>query len=106
LPIQQLIEGVTRDVVAISLANVLLGMFMLVVRRKAVTQVVGFMALENGIFFAAVAATQGMPMIVELGVAADVRIAAVLFGVVFFRIRDSIETLDVDALDRLSEVER
>lgn len=106
LPIQQLIEGVTRDVVAISLANVLLGMFMLVVRRKAVTQVVGFMALENGIFFAAVAATHGMPMIVELGVAADVLIAVVLFGVIFFHIRDSIETLDVDALNRLSEVER
>ncbi len=106
LPIQQLVEGVTRDVVAISMANVLLGMLMLVIRRTAVTQVVGFMALENGIFFAAVAATQGMPMIVELGVAFDVLIAAVLFGVIFFHIRDSIETLDVDALNRLSEVER
>lgn len=105
-PIQQYVEGVTQDVVAVSLANVLLGMFMLVIRRKAVTQVVGFMALENGIFFAAVAATQGMPMIVELGVAADVLIAVVLFGVIFFHIRESIDTLDVDALNRLSEVER
>ena len=106
LPIQPLVEGVTRDVVAVSLANVLLGMLMLVIRRTAVTQVVGFMALENGIFFAAVAATQGMPMIVELGVAFDVLVAAVLFGIIFFHIRDSIETLDVDALNRLSEVER
>ena len=106
LPIEPLVEGVTRDVVAVSLANVLLGMLMLVIRRTAVTQVVGFMALENGIFFAAVAATQGMPMIVELGVAFDVLVAAVLFGVIFFHIRESIETLDVDALSRLSEVER
>lgn len=105
LPIGQLVEGVTRDVVAISLANVMLGMFMLVIRRKAVTQVVGFMALENGIFFAAVAATQGMPMVVELGVAFDVLVAAVLFGVIFFHIRESIESLDVDELNRLSEVE-
>lgn len=103
LPIEQLVEGVTRDVVAVSLANVLLGMLMLIIRRKAVTQVVGFMALENGIFFAAVAATHGMPMVVELGVAFDVLVAAVLFGVIFFHIRESIETLDVDALNRLSE---
>jgi len=106
LPIGQLVEGVTRDVVAISLANVMLGMLMLIIRRTAVTQVVGFMALENGIFFAAVAATQGMPMIVELGVAFDVLVAAVLFGVIFFHIRESIESLDVDALSRLSEVEK
>ena len=106
LPIGQLVEGITRDVVAISLANVMLGMFMLVIRRKAVTQVVGFMAMENGIFFAAVAATQGMPMVVELGVAFDVLIAIVLFGVIFFHIRESIESLDVDALNRLSEVEK
>jgi hydrogenase-4 component E len=105
LPIEQLVVGVTRDVVAISLANVLLGMLMLVIRRKAMTQVVGFMALENGIFFAAVAATRGMPMVVELGVAFDVLVAAVLFGVIFFQIRDSIESLDVDELNRLSEVD-
>lgn len=106
LPIGLLVEGVTRDVVAITLANVMLGMFMLVIRRSAVTQVVGFMAMENGIFFGAVAATQGMPMIVELGVAFDVLVAVVLFGVIFFHIRESIESLDVDALNRLSEVEK
>jgi hydrogenase-4 component E len=105
LPIEQLVVGVTRDVVAISLANVLLGMLMLVIRRKAMTQVVGFMALENGIFFAAVAATRGMPMVVELGVAFDVLVAAVLFGVIFFQIKDSIESLDVDELNRLSEAD-
>ena len=105
LPIEQFAETITRDAIAISLANVMLGMLMLVTRRKAITQVVGFMALENGLFFAAVTATQGMPMVVELGIAFDVLVAAVLFGVFFFHIRDSIESLDVDQLNRLSEIE-
>jgi hydrogenase-4 component E len=76
-----------------------------VTRRKAVTQVVAFMALENGMFFAAVTATQGMPLVVELGIAFDVLVATVIFGVFFFHIRDSIESLDVDQLNRLSEHE-
>lgn len=103
LPIQQFTAAITRDAIAVSLAQVMLGMLMLVTRRKAITQVVGFMAIENGLFFAAVTATQGMPMVVELGVAFDVLVAAVLFGVIFFHIRDSIESLDVDELNRLAE---
>lgn len=103
LPIERLTQSITRDAIAISLANVMLGMLMLITRRKAITQVVGFMALENGLFFAAVTATQGMPMVVELGIAFDVLVAAVLFGIFFFHIRDSIESLDVDQLNRLAE---
>lgn len=105
LPIQRVSASITRDAIGISLAIVMLGMLMLVTRRKAITQVVGFMAIENGLFFSAVTATQGMPMVVELGVAFDVLIAAVIFGVFFFHIRDSIESLDVDQLSRLSEAE-
>jgi hydrogenase-4 component E len=102
-PIEQYARAITRDAIAISLAAVMLAMLMLVTRRKAITQVVAFMALENGLFFAAVTATQGMPLIVELGIAFDVLIAAVIFGVFFFHIRDSIESLDTDQLNRLSE---
>ncbi len=102
-PIQQYAEGITRDAIALSLAVVMLSMLMLVTRRKAITQVVAFMALENGLFFAAITTTQGMPMVVELGVAFDVLIAAVIFGIFFFQIRDSIESLDVDQLNKLSE---
>jgi hydrogenase-4 component E len=76
---------------------------MLVTRRKAITQVIAFMAMENGLFFAAVTATHGMPLVVELGVAFDVLVAAIIFGVFFFHIRDSIDSLDVDELSRLSE---
>jgi hydrogenase-4 component E len=93
----------TRDIVAISLAVVLIGFLMMVVRQQAVAQVLGFMSIENGLFLAAVSATGGMPLVVELGVAFDVLVAMVLFGVFFFRIRESIDSLDVDRLNRLSE---
>ena len=103
LPIVRLSALVTRDTVAVSLAVVLLAMLLMITRRQAVSQVVGFMALENGLFFAAVASTNGMPMVVELGVAFDVLVAAVLFGVFFLQLRDTIDSLDVDRLSRLSE---
>lgn len=105
LPIEELARSVTRPIIAVSMAQVLLGMLMLITRGKAVSQVVGFMAIENGLFFAAVAATHGMPMVVELGVAFDVLVAAVIFGVFFFHIRDSIDSLDVDRLSRLAEAD-
>ena len=104
IPVREFTQVVTRDAIAVSLALVMIALLMLITRRKAITQVVAFMSLENGLFFAAVTATQGMPMVVELGIAFDVLIAAVIFGVFFFHIRDSIETLDVDQLSRLREM--
>lgn len=105
LPIERLELASTRNIVAISLSVVLLGLLMMVVRQQAVIQVIGFMSMENGLFLAAVAATHGMPLVVELGVAFDVLVAAVLFGVFFFQIRESIDSLDVDQLNRLTERE-
>ncbi len=102
-PIEQFSETITRNTIAISMSVILLGMLMLISRNKAVSQVVGFMSLENGLFFAAISATHGMPMVVELGIAFDVLIAAVIFGVFFFHIRDSFDSLDVSQLHRLSE---
>ncbi len=103
LPVAQLSTLVTRNTIAVSMATVLLGMLLMITRRAAVAQVIGFMSIENGLFFAAVASTYGMPMIVELGVAFDVLVAAVLFGIFFFQIRASIDSLDIDRLNRLSE---
>jgi hydrogenase-4 component E len=93
----------TRNIVAVSLAVVLIGLLMMVVRQQAVAQVLGFMSMENGLFLAAVSATGGMPLVVELGVAFDVLVAMVLFGVFFFHIRESIDSLDVDRMNRLTE---
>jgi hydrogenase-4 component E len=81
-------------------------MLLLISHRLAVSQVIGFMAMENGLFFAAVVSTHGMPMIVELGIAFDVLIAAVLFGVFFFHISENLDTLDVDQMNRLSEIDQ
>jgi len=93
----------TRNIVAVSLAVVLIGLWMMVIRAQAVAQVLGFMSMENGLFLAAVTATGGMPLVVELGVAFDVLVAMILFGVFFFQIRESIDTLDVDRMNRLTE---
>jgi hydrogenase-4 component E len=97
---------VTLNAIAVSLAVVLLGMLLMITRRQAVAHVVGFMAIENGLFFAAVVSTYGMPMVVELGIAFDVLVATVIFGVFFFQINASIDTLNVDQLNKLSEVEK
>jgi hydrogenase-4 component E len=103
LPIVQQELLFTRNIVAVSLAIVLIGLLMMVARQQAIAQVLGFMSMENGLFLAAVSATAGMPLIVELGIAFDVLVAMVLFGVFFFQIRASIDTLDVDRMNRLTE---
>ena len=105
LPIVQLATLATRNVIAVSMSIVLLGMLLMIVRRRAMAQVIGFMSMENGLFFAGVASTYGMPMIVELGIAFDVLVAAILFGVFFFQMRASIDSLDVSRLNRLKEVD-
>ena len=105
LPISQLAGTITRGTLGIAMASVLLSFLMMITRRKAVPQVIGFLAMENGLFFAATSATYGMPMVVELGIAFDVLVAAVLFGVFFFQMRESIDSLDVNRLNRLREVD-
>ena len=93
----------TRNTIAVSIAIELLGMLLMCARKSAVAQVIGFMSMESGIFFAAVVSTYGMPLIVELGVAFDVLVASILFGVFFFHLRDSFGSLDVGQFNRLSE---
>lgn len=105
LPMVEQELAFTRNIVAISLAMLLVGLLTMAFRQQAVVQVLGFMSMENGLFLAAVSATSGMPMVVELGVAFDVLVAMVLFGVFFFQIRESIDSLDVDRLNRLTESE-
>ncbi|HEX4944494.1 MAG TPA: formate hydrogenlyase [Usitatibacteraceae bacterium] len=103
LPIVHLSGLATRNTIAVSIAVELVGMLLMCVRRTAVAQVIGFMSMENGLFFSAVVSTYGMPLIVELGVAFDILVAAILFGVFFIHLRDSFDSLDVNRLNRLSE---
>jgi hydrogenase-4 component E len=103
IPIKAVSLNLNTNVIAVAMSIMLLGMLLLITHRKAVSHVIGFMAMENGIFFAALVSANGMPMVVELGIAFDVLVAAVLFGVIFFHIRSSIESLDVDRLNLLRE---
>lgn len=102
-PIMELSTMVTRSTLAVALATVLIGLLMMITRRHAVTQIIGFLALENGLFFAATSATYGMPLVVELGVALDVLIAAFIFGIFFFHINATFESLDVEQMAHLKE---
>jgi len=88
-----------REDLAFALAVILLGLLMMITRRNAVTQVVGFMSLENGLILAATGA-KGMPLVVEMSVAFSVLIAFIVFGVFLFRMRERFDTVDVSALDR------
>ncbi len=105
-PIVQTSNAVMINALAVGLSVVLLGMLLMISHRQAIAHVVGFMSIENGLFFAAIVATHGMPMVVELGVAFDVLVAAILFGIFFLHIRTSIDSLDVDLMNRLHEVEK
>ena len=102
-PIAQLSATVTRGTLGIALAVVLLSFLMMITRRKAVSQVIGFLAMENGLFFAATSATYGMPMVVELGIALDVLVGMVILGVFLFQIREQFDSLDIRHLESLKE---
>ena len=103
LPISQLASTVTKNTLGIALACVLLACLMMITRRKAVPQVVGFLALENGLFFAATSATYGMPMVVEFGVALDVLVGVLILGVFLFQIREQFDSLDIRHLEALKD---
>lgn len=105
LPVAQSSQLMTHNLIGLCMAIMLMGMLLLISRHKAITQVVGFMCMENGLFFAAISITSGMPLVVELGIAFDVLIAAVIFGVFFLHLDESLESLDIGKLSRLSERE-
>ena len=102
-PVSELAGTVTRGTLGIALAAVLLAFLMMITRSKAVPQVIGFLAMENSLFFAATAATYGMPMVVELGIALDVLIGVIILGVFFFQIRERFDSLDIHHLEKLKE---
>jgi hydrogenase-4 component E len=92
-------DPLAREDLAFALSVVLLGLLMMVTRRNAVSQVVGFMSIENGLVLAATGA-KGMPLVVEISIAFSVLIAFIIIGIFLFRIRERFDTVDVQALDR------
>lgn len=98
-------DRLAREDLAFALSVILLGMLMMITRRNAVSLIIGFMSLENGLVLAATGA-RGMPLVVEISVAFSVLIAFIVIGVFLFRIRERFETIDVEALDRFRREER
>ena len=102
-PIIQFGSLLTRESLAIALAIILIGFFMMISRKKAVTQVVGFLVVENGIFLGATVAAYGMPLIVEFGIFFDVLVAAIIVGIFTQRIQDTFDSVDTSKLTGLGE---
>ena len=99
LPVTTSSGALTRESLAIALSTVLLGLLVMISRRNAVSQVVGFMSLENGLILAAVG-VKGMPLVVEISVAFSVMVAFIIFGIFFFHIRERFDTLDIHQVER------
>ena len=102
-PISLLSHTISRGTLGIALATVMLAFLMMITRTKAIPQVVGFLAMENGLFLAATSATYGMPMVVELGIALDVLVGVIILGVFFFQIRDQFDSLDISHMEHLKD---
>ena len=94
LPVTHASSALTRESLALALSTVLLGLLMMISRRNAVTQVIGFMSMENGLILAAIG-VEGMPLVVEMSIAFSVMVAFIIFGIFFFHIRDRFDSLDL-----------
>jgi hydrogenase-4 component E len=103
LPISRLSASMAGGSLGIALACVLLSFMMMITRSKAVPQVIGFLSMENGLIFAATTVTNGMPMIVEIGIALDVLVGVLILGVFMFQIREQFDSLDIHNLETLKE---
>ena len=103
LPISKLSSTLARGTLGIALACVLLSFLMMITRAKALPQVIGFLAMENGLFFAATSTAHGMPMVVELGIGLDVLIGVLILGIFMFQIREQFDSLDISNLEKLRD---
>lgn len=100
-PIVGMSDLPTRGGIPLALAIVFVGLFIIVSRKSALSQIVGFLVMENGIALLAVLATFGVPLIVELGVFLDVLLGFLVMQVFVYRIRETFSTIDIDQLQRL-----
>jgi hydrogenase-4 component E len=99
--IEGLDDADTRVYLVNSISVVLIGLFFMISRKKAIGQIVGFLIIENGLFTAAIMATRGIPMIIELGIFLDVLTAVLIMGILVFRINENFESIDINKLKKL-----
>ena len=87
----------------VSLAITLLGFFVMIIRKKAITQILGLLAMEDGIFLAAISTSYSMPLIVKLGVFFDILVGVIIMGIYVYRIKETFDSIDTDSLRELKE---
>jgi hydrogenase-4 component E len=95
------VRGVSHHLIGVALSLLLIGLFLMVTRKKAITQILALMTVENAVFLVAVGITTGMPLVVELGISFDVILAVLILGVMVRRIVDRFESMDVSRLSKL-----
>src|SRR6266542_560760 len=91
----------SHHVIGVALSMLLIGLFLMVTRKKAITQILALLTVENAVFLVAVGVTSGMPLIVELGISFDVILAVLILGILVHRIVDRFESMDVSRLSKL-----
>jgi hydrogenase-4 component E len=94
-------HDVSHHLIGVALSMLLIGLFLMVTRKKAITQILALLTVENAVFLVAVGVTSGMPLVVELGIAFDVILAVLVLGILVHRIVDRFESMDVSRLSRL-----
>jgi hydrogenase-4 component E len=94
-------RGESHHLIGVALSMLLIGMFLMVTRKKAITQILALLTVENAVFLVAVGVTPGMPLVVELGIAFDVIVAVLLLGILVQRIVDRFESMDISRLSKL-----
>jgi hydrogenase-4 component E len=94
-------QGVTHHLIGVALSMLLIGLFLMVTRKKAVTQILALLTVENAVFLIVLGVTTGMPLVVELGIAFDVMMAVLVLGILVHRIVDRFESMDVSRLSKL-----
>jgi hydrogenase-4 component E len=96
------LERLGNNTLAVAITLVLTGFFLMINRRKAITQVLALLTVENGVMLAAVAlTTYGMPLVVELGIFFDVLVAVMILGILVYRIRETFASMDIGKLSQL-----
>jgi hydrogenase-4 component E len=93
--------SVAHHVVGVGLSMLLIGLFLMVTRKKAITQILALLTVENAVFLIALGITSGMPLVVELGISFDVLLAVLVLGILVHRIVDRFESMDVSRLSQL-----
>lgn len=95
--------SLSSSMLGVSLSNMLIGFFLMINRKKAISQALGLSVMENGLFLAAIALTSGMPLVIELGVFFELLIGILLTGILLFKIKESFDSINTDAMRTLKD---